>query len=256
LDGRLGPDPENNVHLVRAALRQAAQALTAEHPVVDMKRRLLQWAIDADIVLDLHCDAESAVHLYGLTPQAALCVELGALLGARAILMATESGDSPFDEACSRPWLQVQQRHPDSPVPLACFSTTVELRGEADTDHELARQDAQALVEFLRRRGIVSGTPAPLPIALCEPTPLASSEPVTAPCAGVLVFSKRPGQHVAAGEHIADIVDIESGQLHAIHAQSDGVLYARIATRWARAGQRVAKVAGISLQRSGRLLSA
>lgn len=254
--GRLGADPEHNVRVIRAALRDAASSLTAASPPADLKLRLLRWAVDADIVLDLHCDAEAAVHVYGLTPQADLCAELGALLGAQAILMATESGDSPFDEACSRPWLQVQQRHAGHPVPLACFSTTVELRGQADTRHDLARQDALALIEFLRRRGVVAGTPAPLPPARCQPTPLAASEPITAPVGGVLVFLQDVGTQVAAGAHIADVVDVDSGAVHALHSQSAGVLYARIATRWARAGQRVAKVAGTTLQRTGKLLSA
>ena len=63
---------------------------------------------------------------------AELAAELGALMGAQAILLATESGDQPFDEACSRPWLQLQQRLAPHPLPLGCFASTVELRGQAD----------------------------------------------------------------------------------------------------------------------------
>ena len=254
VQGRLGADAAANVALVRSALREAAQALGAQHPVEDLKRQLLRLAIDADIVMDLHCDAEAAVHLYGLTPQADCCAELGALLGAKAILLATESGDSPFDEACSRPWLVVQQHNPGLPVPLACFATTVELRGQADTSHALAQQDAAALLEFLRRRGVLAGAPAPLPAPHCQPTPLAASEPVVAPRAGVLVFHHAPGDQVPAGALIADLVDVDSGAVHPLHAQSAGVLYARTATRWATPGQRVAKVAGTTLARSGKLL--
>jgi len=255
VEGRLGADATANVALVRSALRDAASALQARHPVDDLKNRLLQLAADADIVLDMHCDSDAALHLYGLTPQRDLCVELGALLGAQAILLATESGDSPFDEACSRPWLVLQQRHPALPLPLGCFSTTVELRGEADTHHALARQDAAAIVEFLRRRGVLAGTPGALPAPLCEPTPLSGSEPVVAPRAGVVVFHVASGQRVAAGDVVADLVDVDSGEIHAIRAQSAGVLYARVATRWATPGKRLAKIAGTSLARTGKLLS-
>jgi predicted deacylase len=254
LEGRLGDDPQANVALIRTALRDAAAALTAAHPVDDLKNRLLGLAIDSDIVLDLHCDSEATLHLYGLTPQADLCVELGALLGAEAILLATESGDSPFDEACSRPWLVLQAHFAPHPVPLACFSTTVELRGEADTDHDLARQDAEAIIEFLRRRGVVGGQPRQLPMPRCEPTPLASSEPVTAPCAGVVVFHQAPGARVQAGALIADVVDPDSGEVHLLCARSAGVLYARVATRWATPGRRLAKIAGTALARTGKLL--
>ena len=251
----LGSDSASNCALIRGALRQAAAAETALHAAQDLKLQLLRLAIDADIVLDLHCDGQAAMHLYALTPQAELATELGGLLGARAVLLATESGDSPFDEACSRPWLQLQQQFPQAAIPLACFAATVELRGEADTSHALAGQDARALIEFLRRRGIVSGASAPMPMALCEATPLAGSEPVVAPHAGIVVFHVETGQVVQVGQAVADVVDIDSGGVTPVTACSAGVLYARVATRWVTAGGRLAKIAGTALARSGKLLS-
>ena len=256
VSGQLGADADTNVALIRDALRQAAAALTAGTPVADLKRQLLLWAIDADTVLDLHCDQQATLHLYGLTPQADMLAELGALMGAQAMLLATESGDSPFDEACSRPWFELQRRHPQQPIPLACFSTTVELRGEADTGHELARQDAAAILEFLRRRGVLAGVPQPLPAPRCQPTPLAASELITAPCHGIVVFHAQPGDRVDAGARVADLVDVETGAVLPLCAQSAGLLYARCATRWARPGQPRAKIAGTTLARTGKLLSA
>lgn len=256
LTGRLGDDAQANVRLARAALREAAAALVVQTPVQDLKRQLLHLAIDADVVLDLHCDGEAVLHLYAHTLQADLAQELGALLGAQAVLLAEESGDSPFDEACSRPGPALQKHFPTHPLPLPCFSTTVELRGEADTDHALAEADASALIQFLRRRGIVAGASGPLPAPRCEPTPLAASEPVTAPCAGVVVFRAQPGDHIAVGQTVADIVDIDTGEVLPVRAQSAGVLYARINTRWAVPGTRLAKIAGRTLVRTGKLLSA
>jgi uncharacterized protein len=256
IEGRLGPDAALNQQVVRAALRDAAEALTAETPAQDLKRRLLQLAITSDIVLDLHCDNDAVMHLYALTPQADLAAELGALLGAQAILLADESGDSPFDEACSRPWLLLQKRFASFPIPLGCFAPTVELRGQCDTRHDLAEQDARAIIEFLRRRGAIAGAPAPLPPALCEPTPLAASEPVAAPRAGVVVFHVEPGTRVQAGQHLADIVCPATGEVLPLAARSAGVLYARSLARWAEAGERVLRVAGTTLVRTGKLLSA
>jgi predicted deacylase len=255
LVGRLGVDPAANRLLIREALLAATQDLSVQHAAQDLKRQLLLQALDADVVLDLHCDGQAAMHLYALTPQAGWAAELGALLGAHAVLLATESGDSPFDEACSRPWLQLQQAFPQAAIPLACFAATVELRGEADTSHQLAQQDASAIIEFLRRRGIVAGAPAPLPAALCEATPLAGSEPLVAPHAGIVVFHVETGQRVRAGQNVVDIVDLDSGAITPVRAQSDGMLYARGALRWAARGSRLGKIAGTSLARSGKLLS-
>lgn len=259
LRGLLGPDAGANVALVRAALRSALAAQGAsgfDHPVAALKHGLLLQAIDADVVLDLHCDEQAVMHLYGLTPQADACAELGALLGAQAVLLATESGDLPFDEACSRPWLELQARLAPAALPLACFATTVELRGHADTSHALAEQDAQALLAFLQRRGVLAGTPPALPAARCQPTPLAASEPVAAPHAGVLVFHVEPGARVQAGQVLADVVDIDSGAVTPVHTQSAGLLYARTDRRWVQRGQRLAKVAGTTLLRQGKLLGA
>ena len=251
----LGHDAASNVRVIRAALREAAAKLKADNPAQDLKRKLLQIAIDSDIVLDLHCDSQAAMHLYAHSAHEAMAQELGTLLGARAVLLAAESGDSPFDEACSRPWAVLQQAFPELPVPMACFSPTLELRGEADTHHAMAADDAAAIIEFLRRPGIVAGPPAPLPAARCQPTPLAGSESIVAPRAGVVVFKREPGEFVEAGAVIADLVDADTGGVEALACQSAGVLYARISTRWATPGKRLAKIAGTATLRTGKLLS-
>ena len=256
VEGRLGSDAAANEALVRQALLSAATALRSTDPAVELKNRLMQLAADAHVVLDLHCDSEAVMHLYALTPQADQAAELGACLGARAILLAIESGDWPFDEACTRPWYLLQQRFAAHPLPLGCFAVTVELRGQADTQHAQAEADAQAIVHYLRHRGVLAGPVAPLPPALCQPTQLASSEPVTAPGAGVVVFRHEPGDFVEAGSPVADLVDIDSGATTTLTAQSSGVLYARTATRWATPGKRLAKIAGSTLARKGKLLGA
>jgi uncharacterized protein len=252
--GSLTQDAAANSRLIRAALAEAAAHLSAAHPTQDLKNQLLRLAIDADIVLDLHCDTDAVMHLYALTPQAALAEALGAAIGARAVLLATESGDLPFDEACTRPWYQLQQKFPQFPIELACFASTVELRGENDTRHDLARQDANGLCAFLTQCGAIMG-PRPVAAPLCAPTPLSGSEPITAPSAGVIVFRRNPGDTVAAGDVICDLVDAATGAVTELHCQSGGVMYARCGTRWASPGKRLAKIAGTSLARTGKLLS-
>jgi uncharacterized protein len=259
LGAKLDHDPRANAVLIRAALREATQALSALTSAQDLKRRLLQMAIDANVVIDMHCDSDAVMHLYSLTPHAAMAQELGAHLGARAVLLATDSGEAPFDEACSRPWLDLQRMMAstlgEDAVPLDCFSATVELRGEADVTHDLAQQDAAGLMAFLQRRGVLRGVPTATKEALCAPTPLAGSEPITAPHAGVIVFHRQAGERVEAGDAIADIVDPDSGEITTLRSASSGVLYARCSTRWAAAGKRLAKIAGSSVARTGKLLS-
>lgn len=99
--GRLGMDEAANAATIRAALVAAAAALPATTGAEHLKRHLLGLALDADLVLDLHCENEGVVHLYALTPLERACRPLAALLGAQAVLLAEESGGDPFDEACS-----------------------------------------------------------------------------------------------------------------------------------------------------------
>lgn len=254
VNGRLGNDAKANVLLIRQALKEALAAQEPASPTEHLKHRLLTEAIDADVVLDIHCDSEAVVHLYTLTPQADDFAPLAAYLGAKAMLLATESGDHPFDEAVSRPWLLLQERFPDAAIPLAGLATTLELRGETDVSDEFAAQDAEAIVHFLMLRQAIAGTPPPVP-AGPAPTPLAGSEPLTAPQAGIVVFKRKPGDVIAAGDVVVRLVDPLSGEESLVRATTDGVLYARNATRFAHAGKRLGKIAGTRIMRKGKLLS-
>ena len=251
----LTQDAAINTDIIRAALITAVVELPAAHPTQNLKNRLLGLAIDADVVLDLHCDSEAILHLYALTPQAPKAAVLGACLGAQTLLLATESGGSPFDEACSRPWYHLQQSFPDVPIDLACFGATIELRGVTETRHELAAQDAQGLCQFLKHFGVLVDDGSPLPAPQCVPTMLGASEPIQAPHSGVVVFHRQVGDVVAAGDVIADLVHPLTGAITQLRTQSGGLLYARCGSRWASQGKRLAKIAGTELARIGPLLS-
>jgi hypothetical protein len=252
---RLGADEARNVALVREALVAELQAWPAASPAEVLKKTLVGLAIEADLVLDMHCDSEAVMHLYTLTPSADTFAPLGALLGAEAILLATESGDDPFDEACSRPWHELRERFPNHPLPLGCEATTLEFRGEADVTHDFAAADAGAVVDFLVLRGLIEGPPPAVPAPRCQPTPLEASEPLESPAAGIVVYHAAPGARVRSGDRIADIVDPLTGETTPVAATTDGVLYARVLGRFTGAGRRIGKVAGTVPKRKGKLLS-
>jgi predicted deacylase len=253
---RLTADASRNVAVIREALVAELEAWPANTPAEYLKRTLVRLAIEADLVLDLHCDSEAVVHLYTLNETAEAFEPLSALLGAEAILLANESGDHPFDEACSRPWHELAERFPGNPVPVACHAATVELRGQADVDHEFARADAQAVLDDLVLRGAITGPTPAVPPLRCKPTPLASSEPIVAPVSGMVIFRAKVGDRVQAGDVIADLIDPATGRKTPAVTASTGVLYARVLTRYAGAGQRIGKVAGTTANRSGKLLGA
>jgi uncharacterized protein len=259
ISGQLCADEAENTALIRSALRDELVAMPALTATDDMKHHLLRLAVDADIVLDLHCDSEATMHLYTLTTQASFFVPLGAHLQAKAHLTAMESGGNPFDEALSRLPSSLRKLNPGFPVAEFCHATTVELRGEADVSHTLAANDAEAILAFLADKGVVDMQAiAPeqcmTPLPACSPTPLEGMEPLVAPAGGVIVFHSSVGDHIQAGETVADIVDPASGAVFPVRARTSGILFARTSSRFARSGKRLGKIAGTNAFRSGTLL--
>ena len=257
LAGKLGADAQANIALVREHALASLATWIPKDSTGELKKLLLTMAIDADIVLDLHCDNEAVLHLYTGTPLAEQVQPLSALMGAHALLLARESGGDPFDEACSRLWWDLAAHFgPAFPLPPSCMAITVELRGEMDVRYDLAQHDSTALLQFMARAGAVAIPVLPLPDAISQPTPLEGVEPIAAPHSGVLVFLKQLGDKVEAGDAIADLVNPVSGKVTTLRAQSPGVLFASTAHRHLLRGMNVCKIAGAQKLRTGNLLGA
>ncbi|MEE4617382.1 succinylglutamate desuccinylase/aspartoacylase family protein [Pseudomonas alliivorans] len=256
IEARLTQDASRNRELVRDSLLAALNAQTATTQLHSLRLTLQRLACDADMVLDLHCDFESVEHLY-TTPEAWPKVEpLSRYLGAQASLLATDSGGQSFDECFTLVWWQLQQRFGERfPIPMGSFSVTLELRGQGDVNHSLASRDCQAIINYLIDFGLIDAERQMPPELLYPATPLAAVEPVATPVGGLLVFCAMPGEHVDAGQLIAEIIDPISDAVTSVHALNAGLLYARSLRRMATAGMVIAHVAGKQAYRSGYLLS-
>jgi predicted deacylase len=255
LDGMLGQDPAANTPLIRHVLMRALDAMVPQGPSDTLRHHLMRLALDADVVLDLHCDGEAEVHLYTQPASLSRIAPLAALLGARALLVAEVSGGHPFDEALSRPWIDLAARFSTAAVPPACATCTVELRGRSDVSRDLGARDSDAIMAYLVHLGVLTG-PAPTVVSPgCEATPLAGSEALVAPVAGLLSYAAALGTTVAAGDVVAEITDPLTGFVTPVRATTTGVFYARPATRIAETGKRLGKIAGTAAFREGPLLS-
>lgn len=256
LDGCLSHDGPSNVRLIRAAMQAAMDALApASSELQGMQRLLLKHACDADVVLDLHCDFDAAVHLYLLPQQWPQLRSLAARLHAGAALTLEDSGANSFDEACALPWVQLARQFPQAAVPLACLAVTVELGGMADTGKAEAEASAESILGFLAEQGLIAGDWPAAPAASCAATPFAGAEYVYPPHAGVVSFLQPVGALVSAGEPLFEVIDPLSDRHTTVCATTDGVLYARERLRFAQPGLWLAKVAGRTPIRQGRLLS-
>lgn len=255
IESRLTGDAQQNLLAVRAAMREALDEQAPTTELESQRLALQRLSYDADVVLDLHCDFEGALHLFtnpDLWPE----VEpLARYLDSKAQLLALNSIGTPFDEIHSFCWSGLRARYGERyPIPNGSISVTIELRGQADVTYAFAERDANAIVEYLTYRGVIDGTPAPLPPLEFAPTPFSGSEPLIAPVSGVLVFRMPIGVRVEPGQEIADVVDPLTDRVVTIRNSTAGVLYARHRARFATAGLEVACIAGAKPIRSGSLL--
>lgn len=256
LEGCLGRDGPANVRLVRAAMQEALDSLPPpDSELQGLQRLLLQHACDADVVLDLHCDFEAAVHLYGIPQQWPTLRSLAARVRAGTVLLAEDSGGSSFDEACSLPWLRLAQRFPQAQIAPACLATTLELGGMNHTEADQAREYAEAILAFLAEQGLIAGDWPAAPEACCEGVPLEGTELLYPPHPGVVSFLQPVGAYVEAGTALFEVLDPLDDRRSVVHAGTAGVLFAIERMRFAQPGRWLAKVAGRQPIRQGRLLS-
>ena len=261
----LTPEAATNRGVIRRALHAALDRHPPETELDSLRHTLMRLSVDADVVLDLHCDFQAVVHLYTEPPCVDRLWPLACRLGARAVLVAEGSGGRCFDEALSGVWWQLRQRLTEvhgqaavaqRPIDQGCVSATVELRGQTDVTHALAASDADAILGFLHDLGLCATPAPPPPPACCEPTPLAGTQSVKAPHPGVISFHRQPGDALQPGDAVADVIDPLTGQTSTLRSTNHGVLYATHIVRWATTGLELAKIAGQTPHRTGPLLGA
>lgn len=233
VDGKLGPDPAANV----AAIRKAALATIASIPVVnDMtswRTKLLALAIDADIAFDIHSDLDAVPFMYVNRDDWPGATDIASFLELEAtILNEPYTASTNFSGVVGSLWPRLAERFgPAIPVPNACLAVLLELRGRHSVSHALAEADAKRFYALLQHRGLIAGTPGPVPPLRAPATPIGGMDVGYAPIAGPAVYHVRPGTRVAVGDAICDVLDPlaenPEARRHTLRARGAGVVYAR-----------------------------
>ncbi|TDF77689.1 succinylglutamate desuccinylase/aspartoacylase family protein [Pseudomonas sp. H9] len=257
VEGTLGQDINRNRDVIRVAWHECLQAWEPVDEYTSLQRTLMLLAHDAEVVLDLHCSREAAMHLYTGEEVWSEVEPLSRYLGAQVSLLANDSQAYSFDEALCLLWTNLQKRFADQfPIPNGSVAVTIEHRGQRDVCFEVAEQDAVAIIDYLTYRGAIEGSPSPLPPLLNPATPLSGSEQFIAPSAGILVHRVPVGSRVQIGQALFDIVDPSSGETTTLSSHTAGVLYMRREIRYVKPGDPLGRVSGVVPIRTGKLLSA
>ena len=230
---RLGRDGAKNVALIRAAALAALKALKPANELQTLRVEAMKLSVDADVVLDLHCDMEAALHLFISRkdwPGAARA--LAADIGAEATLYNEPYPESlTFSGVNGALWPRLAAMFPKAKIPQACLSATIEYRGQHNVTHELGESDARGLYRFLVRRGIIAGAAGPLPKLKAEATPIAGMDVGYAPRTGMLTYLLAKGTRVRRGQTVCEVIDPADPRgpkaRVPVKARTDGILFSR-----------------------------
>lgn len=232
LESRLTDDAAGNVALIRGVAADHVDNLAETTTWHSLRKHLLRQSIDADICLDLHSDMDAVMFMYINAYDWPGLRDLSCDLGCRAVLgLEPYVPSTTFAGVVGSLWRRLAEMFPQHPIPDACQSAMIEMRGRHDCSHELARTDAQAFVDFLRRRGVLTGDAPPLPESLCDCVDVEGMDVGYAPGPGFVTFHRKPGEVVQPGDLLCEVIDptAESPEdmCKAVHARQHGVIYAR-----------------------------
>lgn len=160
-------------------------------------------ACRADIVLDLHTGSEAPRYLFAPT----YAQQSSRYLGFPSILMIPNQFGGAMDEASFCPWWELSEtyaRHGRTDVPVGVEAFTLELGSQEKIDLHQARKDCADILNYLRHRGVMEGSAAPLG----EPRFGALQDYITlhAPIGGLVHYHVPAGAYVSTGDLIAEIL--------------------------------------------------
>lgn len=227
---------------IELALRDSIAALTPKTELENLKQLLLKLAIDADYVLDLHTDDEGVVYTFVSDADHPAADLLSQHVGS-AVTIASWSDDVTFLAGCYRPWHAAFEQA--TAVPIARrLGATLEYRGTRDVSDPIALADARGLIGFMEAVGILAPSEHNLTATKTLNTTLECIDYIQANTPGIILFSKAPGDTVAIGEVVAQILDPTTGDRRSLVARSSGIVIGHVASRIAVPGSTIVTIAG------------
>lgn len=206
---RLGADADKNVALIRKAALEALDAMQPQTELQTLRREVMKLSVDADIVLDLHCDQDAVLHVFASAKDVpGPAVDIAADLGAESLMYSEPYPETlTFSGVHGSMWARLAGRFPDANIPTACTSVTVEYRSQHDVSHALGESDAKNLYRHLTRRGIIAGKAGKLPALKRDASPISGMDVGYSPGTGIIVYLVKKGEWVKKGQPIVDVID-------------------------------------------------
>ena len=207
-----------------------------------MKLELQKLAYAHDLVIDLHADTKSVLHIYAPERLDGEIEKLASALNCDLVLESPPHSDGGFDDSFNYFWSEIEAELIDpEKKPQAC---TVELRGRYDIDESLLIEDLSALIQFLFRPA--SGQPdnygnqPKISLTLNIDTVIATRLSCFRPIA-------RLGQEVKKGDKVGEFLDpknLGEGEPMPLIANIDGLFFTHSHLGVVPKGHTLYKIAG------------
>ena len=156
LADQLGQDPDANKALILDHLRAWHEGFKPVTALDHLRHAVTKEAMDADMVLDLHCDDEALNHIFIAPQLMPEYQDLSDWVGAVATLTEEDSGGGSFDEVWPGLWIKLARRYPDAAWPALPLGATLEYRGQHDVEDAINKTDADHLYGFFVGRGLIT----------------------------------------------------------------------------------------------------
>ncbi len=250
LAGKLSDDPKANIAAIRRAVGDWLNSQQPATAAQKLRLAVMKSAHDADIVLDLHCDDESLIHIFTSPELMPGLQDLADHMGSAATLTAEDSGGGSFDEVLPGLYRKAQHANPGFPIPMGAETATLEYRGQPDVHDATGIRDAEGLFNFFAGRGLITADPA-LALPMPGATPFEATEVLRADRPGLLAYRVGLGDAVKKGDIVADIIAMDGPEAFLartpLRAGTNGFILSRASAKYTVTGSSVAKIVGTEI---------
>lgn len=166
---------------------------------------LQKLAASADTILDLHTGPVATRYLY--SPE--YSHEAAKYFKFKHVLLGPHEFGEAMDEATFMPWIHLQQalKNQCREIELDVHSFTLEFGSEETFCMAEAEKDVESIVNYLKYREVLSGTPNQIDSVSCL---LSDYKTIYSPRGGLVDYHFLPGEQYKAGEPIATFYNLKN----------------------------------------------
>lgn len=191
---------------------------------------LQHLASQADGILDLHTGPVATRYLYAAEYEE----EIAHYLKFKHNLIIPNEFSGAMDEAAFMPWVHLMNALKDSgrEVKPDIESFTLEFGSEETFQMHAASKDVESIVNYLRYKGVLEGTPDKIDSHSCA---LANYKTIYSPNGGLVDYHFEPGQRFLKGDTLASFYNLKNidpldpivSSRSTVKAEQDGIIINR-----------------------------